>query len=80
LVVIAGALAIAASVVLGLFAFIALSAIILVTAAMIGIRVWWLKRKLGDTSAAAPPRSQQAKSQSVIEGEFRVVDKDSDEA
>jgi len=79
LVIITGALAIAVSVVLGFFAFIALSAIILVAAAIIGIRVWWLKRKFGDAAAAGQPASAETKSQSVIEGEYRVVHKDSDQ-
>jgi len=80
LVIITGALAIAVSVVLGFFAFIALSAIILVTAAIIGIRVWWLRRKIDGAAAARRASSEQTNSQSVIEGEYRVVRKGSDEA
>jgi uncharacterized membrane protein YphA (DoxX/SURF4 family) len=80
LVVIAGALVIGASIVLGFFAFVALSGIVLVSAAIIGIRVWWLKRKMeramGDQGTQRPPGAPGG----VIEGEFKVVDKDSDEA
>ena len=79
LVVIAGALVIGASIVLGFFAFIALSGIVLVSAAIIGIRVWWLKRKMeramGDAGAQRTPGAPGG----VIEGEFKVVDKDRDE-
>ena len=45
LVIIAGALVVGFSIVLGFFAFVALSAVILIAAAVIGIRVWWLQRK-----------------------------------
>ena len=79
LVVIAGALVIGASIVLGFFAFIALSGIVLVSAMIIGIRVWWLKRKMeramGDAGAQRTPGAPGG----VIEGEFKVVDKDRDE-
>lgn len=73
LVVIVGALAIGASIVLGFFAFVALSGIILVTAAIVGMRVWWLGRKL-------QPSSTRAATPDVIEGEYRVVENDRDEA
>ena len=78
LVIIAGVLVIGVAIVLGFFAFLALGAIVLVSAAVIGIRAWWLSRKLG---AAAPtgPQASSAQSADVIEGEYRVVLKDSDE-
>jgi hypothetical protein len=67
LVIIAGALV------------IGLSAIVLVSAAIIGIRVWWLKRKIerGEVPQGAqrPPQAPGG----VIEGEYKVVDKDSDQ-
>lgn len=80
LVVIAGVLAIAASIVLGFFAFVALSAIVLVTAAIIGIRVWWLNRKLGRQAQKADPTARRPASGGVIEGEYRVVRRDDDQA
>lgn len=80
LVVIAGVLAIAASVVLGFFAFVALSAIILVTAAIIGIRVWWLNRKLGRQAPKADATTRRPASGGVIEGEYHVVRGDEDQA
>lgn len=80
LVVIAGALVIGASIVLGFFAFVALSGIVLVTAAIVGIRVWWLKRKIQrGQPVGSPGRSQHAPG-GVIEGEYKVVDKDHDGA
>ena len=80
LVVIAGALVIGASIVLGFFAFVALSGIVLVTAAIVGIRVWWLKRKIQQGQpVGSPDRSQHAPG-GVIEGEYKVVDKDQDGA
>ena len=79
LVIIAGALAIGASIVLGFFAFIALSGIILVTAAIIGVRVWWFKRKLQQRSPADQASSDRSAPGGVIEGEYQVVQSDRDE-
>ena len=80
LVVIAGALVIGASIVLGFFAFVALSAIVLVSAAIIGVRVWWLNRKMGAGQARSATEQPPSAPGGVIEGEFKVVDKDRDEA
>ena len=80
LVVIAGALVIGASIVLGFFAFVALSGIVLVSAAIIGIRVWWLKRKMGPVMGNDGAQRTPGAPGGVIEGEFKVVDKDRDEA
>jgi len=72
LVVIAGALAIGASIVLGFFAFLVLGGIVLVLGAIISLRVWWFKRKLrnqpgmGQRQDPGPPGG-------VIEGEYHVV-------
>ena len=79
LVVIAGALVVGASIVLGFFAFVALSAIVLVSAAIIGIRVWWLKRKIGQGQAPGGAQRPHNAPGGVIEGEYKVVDKDSDQ-
>ena len=80
LVVIAGALVVGASIVLGFFAFVALSAIVLVSAAIIGIRVWWLKRKMERAQPQGGAQQSQRAPGGVIEGEYQVVDKDRDEA
>ncbi len=79
-VVIVGALAIGASIVLGFFAFLALSGVILVTAAVIGVRVWWISRNFRRDSPQRNDASRQANAPGVIEGEYRVVRKDDDEA
>ena len=71
-VIIVGALAISASIVLGFFAFIIVGSIVLIMASIIGLRVWWFKRQL--RGKAPPAAARQSASQGgVIEGEFRVV-------
>lgn len=74
-VVIVGALAIAASVVLGFFALIIVASIVLVLASIIGIRVWWFKRSL---SKRGPPQSNPGKDSTdgVIEGEYQIIAED----
>jgi len=79
LVVIAGVLAIAVFIVLGFFAFVALSAIFLVTAAIIGVRVWWFKRKLPTGSPTGTGSAGRSSAHGVIEGEYHEVQKDRDE-
>ena len=72
LVVIVGALVIAASIVLGFVAFVVLGSIVLVFGAIIGLRVWWFNRKLHSQigEQAQPGRAEQG---GVIEGEYYVV-------
>ena len=77
LVIIVGALAIGASIILGFFAFVIVGSVVLIMASIIGLRVWWLKQKLrgqmppgGDNKGAAPG--------GVIEGEYQVVADDRD--
>lgn len=76
-VVIVGALAIGASIVLGFFAFIILGSIVLMMAAVIGLRVWWFKRKMrGQTPPGGAAQSEAGSSNTnggVIEGEYQVV-------
>ena len=79
LVVIAGVLAIGVFIVLGFFAFVALSAIFLVMAAIIGVRVWWFKHKLQKTSTTETGSSGRPSVHGVIEGEYHEVQKDRDE-
>lgn len=71
-VVIIGALAIAATVILGFFAFVIVSSIVLVMAFVIGLRVWWFKRKF-QKSAADGAEHRPAQPGGVIEGEYRVI-------
>jgi predicted lipid-binding transport protein (Tim44 family) len=72
LVVVAGALAIDASIVLGFFAFVVLGSIVLVLGAIIGLRVWWFNRKLRN-QPGMQQRPDQAQPGGVIEGEYHVV-------
>jgi uncharacterized membrane protein YphA (DoxX/SURF4 family) len=79
LVVVVGAVVIGVSFVLGLVAFVALATAVLVMAAIIGVRVWWLNRKLGGRQKN--PMNQKGKSATgneIIEGEFRVIGPDKD--
>lgn len=77
LVVIAGALAIGVSLVLGLVAFVVLGSIITVLAGIVGIRLWWFQRKMARRQSQGKPRSTaRAEGADVIEGEFKVVSRD----
>ena len=80
LVIIVGALVIAASIVLGFMAFIFLGSIILMFAAVVGIRLWWFNRKLRKAGMQRVPGDGRPKSPAgVIEGEFIVVDEERDD-
>ena len=72
---IVGVLTIAASLVLGVVAMIILGSIVLVLAAIIGIRIWWFKRKLAKQSRMQPDNTD-ARGPEIIEGEFRVISRD----
>ena len=72
LVVIVGALAIGASIVLGFFAFVVLGSILLVLGAIIGLRVWWFNRRLNREMQRAGT-SNDTNTSGVIEGEYTVV-------
>ena len=80
LVVIVGALVIGISIVLGFFAFLALGAVILVATAFVGARMWWLQRVMRNNAGANDATARQRSSGGVIEGEFKVIHKDNDEA
>lgn len=77
-VILAGALIIAVSVVLGFFAFVVLGSIVAIFAAVIGVRLWWFNRKLRKKGGGAQPTGQ-TRSSSYIEGEYRVVEDDRDD-
>jgi len=80
LVIIVGALVIGASIVLGFVAFVVLGSIILIFAAIVGIRLWWFNRKLRRAGGRRAPGDRGANSSiGIIEGEFRVVDEERDE-
>ena len=71
LVVIAGAIIIGVSLVLGFFAFLALSVVVLVAAVVMSVRSWWLGRTAPRSHSPEHPKAGD-----LIEGEFHVVKKD----
>jgi predicted lipid-binding transport protein (Tim44 family) len=74
LMLIVGTLAVGAAIVLGFFAFIFLAGIILVLAGIVGIRVWWISRKLRKRHEAEGEAGAVGKGEAgIIEGEYRVV-------
>lgn len=76
-VVLVGALVIAASLVVGFVAFVILGSIVAVLAAVVGLRIWWFNRKLR-RGKSAPGKTSTESSDSVIEGEFHVIEVDRD--
>ncbi len=80
IVVIVGMLTIGAFIVLGVFAAVALSGVVLVLAAILGIRMWWLGRKMPKQHSTPSGQRHSAPADStVIEGEFQIVATDKDE-
>jgi hypothetical protein len=74
LVIVVGALAIAASIVVGFFAFVILGSLLLVLAAVVSIRLWWFRRKMERNPAfRASGRARPTGAQETIEGEYHVV-------
>ena len=78
-VIVAGAIIIAVSVVLGFFAFVVLGSLVAVFAAVIGVRLWWFNRKLRKQGGGAQTGSQ-TRSATYIEGEYSVVEDDRDDS
>ena len=77
LVIIVGALVIGASLVLGFVAFLVLSCILFILAGVVGIRLWWFRRKLRKAGVGPDARAgQQSRNDGAIEGEYRVVVED----
>jgi hypothetical protein len=79
LVIVVGALAIAASVVLGFFAFLVVLSLLTVGAVILGIRTWWFRRsptRSAGQADGAPGTADESShtSGNVIEGEFRVIE------
>ena len=74
LMLVVGALAVGAAIVLGFLAFIVFAGIVLVLAAIVGIRLWWLSRKARKHYAKADELAARRKTPGrVIEGEYTVV-------
>ncbi len=80
LVIIVGSLAIAASIVVGFFAFVILGSLLLILAAVVSIRLWWYRRKLSrDPTFHTSHAGRDAENGRTIEGEYRVVIEETDE-
>lgn len=73
LVIIVGGLAIAASIVLGFFAFFVFVGLVLVLAAIIAVRISWARYRLRRSNAGRQESRTDADPQQVIEGEYEVV-------
>lgn len=72
--VVVGVLAVGATIVLGIVAFLVVASIIVVLAGIVGIRVWWHRRKMQGAFAAGSKRKPGDTSETrVIEGEYRPV-------
>jgi predicted lipid-binding transport protein (Tim44 family) len=74
LVIIAGIIIISLSLALGFVVFVGIAGFMLVMAAVISVRAWWLKRKFGANkkSGQAGPTTRH-ETHRVIEGEYREV-------
>lgn len=71
LMVVVGALAVGALIVLGIVAFLVVASIILVLAGIVGIRVWWHNRKLRkEFEAGGRSVPGVGRDTDVIEGEY----------
>jgi predicted lysophospholipase L1 biosynthesis ABC-type transport system permease subunit len=68
LVVVLGFLALGAAMLLGLVVLAVFLVSLFVLAGVVGLRLWWLRRKLEKRQGKGTSRS------GVIEGEYRVVD------
>jgi hypothetical protein len=74
LVIIVGSLVIAASIVVGFFAFVILGSLLMLLAAVVSIRLWWLRRKFArDPAFRAPAGRRPHHAPQTIEGEYRIV-------
>ena len=75
LMLVVGALAVGAAIVLGFLAFIVLAGIVVILASIVGIRLWWFNRRLRKNPATqnegGPERA--GNTTKVIEGEYRVL-------
>ena len=73
-------LTIGAFIVLGVVAAVALGGVVLVLAAILGIRMWWLGRKIPKQHRTPSDQQRSGPADTtVIEGEFQVVATDQDE-
>ena len=79
LLIVLGALAMAALLVVGLVAVVVLGGIVVTLAALVGLRFWWLNRRFGRQAARAA-RRRDGKKGALIEGEYRSLRSEPHEA
>ena len=79
LVIIVGSLVIAATIVVGFFAFLFLGSLLMVLAAIVSVRLWWIRRGMarGPASGASSGPGAGGAPQ-TIEGVYHVVTADED--
>ena len=74
LLAIVGALAIGAAIVFGFFIFLLIAGTVALLAGIIGVRIWWVGRKLRRLQEAAEKASPNPTSKTgIIEGEYHVI-------
>ena len=74
LVIIAGIIVIALSLALGFIVFVGIAGFMMVMAAVITVRAWWLKRKFGAHKGSDQSTSStRNETHRVIEGEYQEV-------
>jgi len=74
LMAIVGVLAIGAAIVFGFFIFLLIAGMVAVLAGIIGVRVWWVGRRLRKLQEAAEKAGPHRTTESgIIEGEYHVV-------
>lgn len=74
LVVIVGIIVISLSLALGFLVFVGIAGFMLVMAAVVSVRVWWLRKRFGaQTGSEQTRKSGSARSHRVIEGEYHEV-------
>ena len=74
LMAIVGALAIGAAIVFGFFIFLLIAGTVALLAGIIGVRIWWVGRKLRKLQETAEKADPHPSNKSgIIEGEYHVI-------
>ena len=73
LVVIVGIVVISLSLALGFFVFLGIAAFVVVTAAAMAVRNWWLGRRIRGAGDAPQAQARKRSERLVIEGEYEQV-------
>lgn len=73
LVMLAGAIMVGLSLVIGFFAFLVLAGLFIVLGTIVGLRAWWVGRQLRKQAEAVAEKRERQSGADVIEGEYRVL-------